>query len=54
MGYICMNKSACNEPVILSVLTDGRRIKDQVVHDLLIAERTNGNDNCNDNYDQGN
>ena len=53
MSVVGMNEPARDEAVILIVVGNSRRIKDEIVHDLLIAERGNRNkDSDDDNNDR--
>src|SRR5690606_32363298 len=45
---ISMNKTATDEPVILSLISNRRRVKDKIIHYLLIAEGGERDDSSND------
>ena len=51
MSVICMNKAAGYKPVILVVPAYSRGIKDKIIHDLRVAECSNGNEDSNDDDD---
>lgn len=53
MHHIGMDETVRDETVILPAPADGRWVKNQIIHQFLLAECADGNDAGNDDNDEG-